>query len=126
MWHLLHEPAASNCQLAPEDKPNGLLASGCRLKRFAKACLLTAGQPVTFGHLRASQLDPASPACRMGGRLLRHIRSQTWQDMLSASDPNALMPEPDWWLSGCGSFVRKGRDGSAFIARSGGRLDRGT
>ncbi len=52
VWHMLHEPAASNCQLATVDRPNGLLASGSRLlKHFVEACQLPVGQPVTIGHV---------------------------------------------------------------------------
>jgi hypothetical protein len=59
VWHMLHEPVASNCQLATEDRPKGLLASGSRLKRFAEACQLpAAGQPVTL---------PKPPAHLPGG-----------------------------------------------------------
>ena len=53
-------------------------------------------------HLRVSQLDPASPAYRLGGRLLRHVRTQAWTlpgqgTALSVSDPALPLPEPDWW-----------------------------
>jgi hypothetical protein len=37
VWHMLHDSAASNCQLATEDRPNGLLASGSHLNRFEEA-----------------------------------------------------------------------------------------
>jgi hypothetical protein len=77
---------------------------------------------MTIGHLRTCQLDPASAACRLGSRLQRHVRPQAWQDLLSRSDP-ALLPEPDWWLPGCGGFVREGRNGPAFVVRADGRLD---
>ncbi len=87
VWHMLHEPAASNCELATEDRPNGLLASGSRLKRFAEACQLPAVQPMTPGQLRTCQLDHASSACRLGSRLQRHVRPRAWQDLLSRFDP---------------------------------------
>jgi hypothetical protein len=64
----------------------------------------------------------SSSACRLDSRLQRHVRPQAWQDLLSRSDP-ALLPEPDWWLSGCGGFVREGGNGPAFVVRADGRLD---
>jgi hypothetical protein len=80
---------------------------------------------VTFGHLRTFQLAWTLLPQLAGWAVAcsrRHVRTQAWQDLLSRSDP-ALLPEPDWWLSGCEGFVRESSNGPAFVVWADGRLD---
>ena len=124
VWHMLHEAAASNCQLAPQSAPAGLLASGSRLKSFAAACALPAGQPVTLGCIRQAVLGGGAGARRLGGRLLNLVRPLPWREVLAGHEHSGL-PEPEWWVSGCGSWVRKDVAGPVYRVRSDGRLDNG-
>ncbi len=124
VWHMLHEPAASNCQLATEDRPNGLLASGSRLQRFVKACqpaaCRVARDPWPPAHLPVGPCFLSLPAGQLPAATCQNTGlALSLSDLLSRSDP-ALLPELDWWLSGCGGFVREARNGPAFVVRADG------
>ena len=72
--HVLHEKLASNCQLALDTHPRGLLASGSRLHHVAAACELPLRAPLAMCQLQRSVHHGTGTVPLLGQRLLRLVR----------------------------------------------------
>jgi hypothetical protein len=102
--HALHEQMASNCQLATDACPSGLLASGARLKRFAAERQLQPGQALAMHHLHTDALLGEGPAA--AGRPSDEVSRSCTMALLQGGAP---VPESEWLVSDCGRFARRAR-----------------